>query len=271
MISARERAQFRKKIACFYRKQRRSFPWRETRNPYRILISEIMLQQTQTDRVIEYYKKFLKKFPAITTLAEAPLSQVLEQWQGLGYNRRARYLREMAVMVLKDFKGKIPSDPSQLMTLPGIGQYTANAICVFAFNQSLPLIETNVRSVYIDSFFPGRSDVHDRELLPLIQETIDEQDPREWFYALMDYGSYLKKQNRAVNGRSAHYVRQSKFVGSRRQLRGIVIKRLLDKRSLRVEDLLDLSTFSEAVRSEVLAQLETEGLIKSRAGLYRLV
>jgi A/G-specific adenine glycosylase len=265
ILSPQKIKTFQDVIWSFYKNEKRHFPWRTTKIPYRILVSEIMLQQTQTERVREYYRRFLRKFPTLKALSRAKLAEVLIVWQGLGYNRRARFLWQLAQEVVKSHKGRLPSKPEILITLPGIGSYTAQAISVFAHNQPCPLIETNIRSLYIDYFFADQRIVKDSEVLPLVVATIDHQNPREWFYALMDYGSKLKKNNKSVNARSAHYVRQLPFEGSRRQLRGLIIRELSKERFLKVKKIL-LKTKKDRLEVEsVINDLQKEGLIqKSR-------
>jgi A/G-specific adenine glycosylase len=269
-LSSKKIEHFQALIWNFHKNQRRDFPWRNTTIPYRILISEIMLQQTQTDRVIGYYKRFLRKFPTFKALSQASFSEVLIEWQGLGYNRRARFLWELSRQVTQLYKGKLPSSPETLMKLPGIGSYTAQAICVFAYNQPHPLIETNIRALYIDYFFKKKSLIKDSHILPFISATIDQGNPREWFYALMDYGSALKKKDRAVNKRSAHYVRQSPFKGSRRQIRGMVLKRLINAKALSLKNLVDQIQKDAQLVESVITDLVIENMIESFRGKLRL-
>ncbi len=229
---------FNHTIYLYYRANRRSFPWRKTRNPYHILVSEIMLQQTQTDRVLDKYTLFLKTFPNFRTLAQAPVSKVLKVWQGLGYNRRAISLHRIAQIVVKEYHGRLPKTVEKLMALPGIGHYTASAICAFAFNQPTAFIETNIRRVYLHFFFPRRKKVEDQEILAVVEKTVDKKNPREWYYALMDYGVMLKSLVPNPNRRSAHYTKQSKFEGSNRQIRGMILKAMLNEPNLTISALV---------------------------------
>ncbi|MFZ2831727.1 MAG: A/G-specific adenine glycosylase, partial [Minisyncoccia bacterium] len=168
-----------------------------------------MLQQTQVARVLEKYPEFLKKFPNIETLAKSPLSDVLRIWQGMGYNRRARYLHDMAKEVMQKHRGRIPKDELDLLKLPGVGPYTANAILTFAHSESRIFIETNIRRVFIHHFFKDKIGVTDTEIVPLIEATLDRKNPREWYYALMDYGAHLPKITRKnSNTQSKHYTKQ---------------------------------------------------------------
>lgn len=219
--------EFKKIVWDFYHKEgRHDLPWRKTKNPYKILVSEIMLQQTQVARVVEKYSLFLKTFPTISALANAPLAQVLIVWQGMGYNRRALALHRLAKEIITSHKGKIPHTRTELEALTGIGPYTAGAIRAFAFNEPEVFIETNIRRVFIHHFFPRTLSVSDKEILPLVEKTLDTKNPREWYFALMDYGAHLPKITKNPNKKSAHYVKQKKFEGSHRQLRGRVLKYL---------------------------------------------
>ncbi|MDP2158256.1 MAG: A/G-specific adenine glycosylase [Nitrospirota bacterium] len=202
-------------------------PWRRTKNPYHILLSEVMLQQTQVDRVLLKYPEFLKSFPDLFSLAEAPLADVLRKWQGMGYNRRAISLKKLAGIIMSEYQGQLPLDPEELVKLPGIGRYSASAIYTFTTNKPVCLIETNIRRVYIHFFFGDREGIRDNEIMLLVEKTLDSKNPREWYYALMDYGIKLKKEMTNPNRRSAHYAKQSRFEGSNRQIRSSILKILL--------------------------------------------
>ena len=221
-------ADFRRTVLAHYQAHGRDLPWRCTREPYRILLSEIMLQQTQVPRVLVKYEEFLTAFPTIDDLAAAPLEAVLRVWQGLGYNRRARSLKRLAEIVTNELNGELPRSVSELLRLPGVGPATAAAVAAFAYGEAHPFIETNIRAVYLHHFFPDRSDVSDREILPLVEATLDRADPRSWYYALMDYGVELKRTQPNPSRRSRHYTRQSPFSGSKRQLRAQVLRVILD-------------------------------------------
>jgi len=226
--SQKVRDLFRKNILEFYKKNKRDFPWRRTKNAYHILVSEMMLQQTQTERVKGKYKKFLSLFPNIQTLAEASLTDVLRAWQGLGYNRRALFLKRTSEIIMKKYGGHIPHDQETLKKLPGIGTGTAGALCAFAFNIPSTFIETNIRRVYIHEFFGSRKNVSDKEIFECVRATVDKKNPREWYYALMDYGALLGREEKEnPNTKSKHYKKQSSFKGSERELRGKVLKTAL--------------------------------------------
>ncbi|MEK7600366.1 MAG: A/G-specific adenine glycosylase [Patescibacteria group bacterium] len=220
-----------------------------------------MLQQTQTDRVVPKFLAFLQKFPTVQTLARASLRDVLVVWQGLGYNRRARMLHACARELEKTYAGIIPNEPLLLMKLPGIGPYTAYAVCVFAFHQAHPMIETNIRRVYIHHFFPSRDSVADRELVPVIEKTMDTKCPHEWFAALMDYGASLIQIVENPNRRSAGYVIQKPFRGSLREMRGKIL-RLMAERGAASLAILRRELKAEAHLASALSALEKEGFIK---------
>lgn len=152
-----------------------------------------MLQQTQVPRVLKKYEEFLKTFPTFQSLAEAPLRDVLRVWQGMGYNRRGKYLRDAAQIVVTKYQKNFPHEPSLIDELPGIGYATACSIAAFAFNKPTIFIETNIRRVFIHHFFKDRRDIDDKELYSLVEAALDRIHPRDWYYALMDYGSYLAK------------------------------------------------------------------------------
>ncbi len=258
---------FQGEVYDFYRKHGRTFPWRRTRNPYHILVSEIMLQQTQTERVGEKYKQFIASFPDFASLAHAPLREILRVWQGLGYNRRAVALKKAAQTVMTKFHGDLPSSPEALISLSGIGRATACAICAFAFNEPVVFIETNIRRVFIHCFFQGRQGIKDAEILPLVAKTLDTSNPRKWYFGLMDYGAILKKQHQNPNRKSAHYQKQPPFEGSNRQIRGMILKLLTAESPLSHREIAErLGKDPERVKGN-LTQLQKEGFIrKDRAG-----
>jgi A/G-specific adenine glycosylase len=251
---------FRRTVRAHYRKHRRDLLWRRTADPYKILVSEIMLQQTQADRVVEKYRTFLKHFPTITALAEASLRDVLLEWQGLGYNRRAVMLHRTARAVVAQHGGKVPRTVEELEALQGIGRNTACAIAAFAYNQPVVFIETNIRSVFLHHFFPAAALVSDKEVLELIAVTLDKKNPREWYWALMDYGTFLKKLHQNPSRRSAHYKRQSPFKGSDRELRGKITRLRLERPRISEKKLIELAGIDLARAQKIVEQLKKEGL-----------
>ena len=254
----------------FRTKGRHDLPWRQTTDPYHIVVSEVMLQQTQVVRVVQKYTEFLKKFPTPHALAKAPLAEVLGAWSGLGYNRRAKYLHHMAQTVVREYGGEFPKTYEELRQPPGIGPYTAGAVCAFAFNKPVPIIETNIRTVYLHHFFPTRKKVSDTELLQKIKETLDTKNPRQWYWALMDYGAYLKQSGINTNTKSAHYVPQSRFEGSRRQVRGALMRALL-KAPMTTTCLATVLTIQKDVTQTVLDDLVAEGFVKKTKHTYTIV
>lgn len=245
---------------------RDSLPWRKTKDPYKILVSEVMLQQTQVDRVLPKYQTFITYFPKVEALAASSLKDVLRMWQGLGYNRRAKMLQECAKTIVRDYGGRFPRSVEKLVALSGVGPYTASAVCTFSFNLPTVMIETNIRSAYLYHFFKDEYEVRDSDLLPIIERTLDREMPRQWYYALMDYGSYLKKVHGNPNKKSKHHVRQSTFKGSDRQLRGALI-RLLTKRShKRIELHTALSSFEDIRIDAQLQKLAAEGMVTTMRG-----
>ena len=192
-MKPQEIADFQAKIWNFYHQNNRPFDWREEITPYKIVVSEVMLQQTQTSRVIDKFTNWMKVFPSWKDLAQASEISVLQAWQGLGYNRRGLALHKIANIVINEHNGVLPNCPATLETFPQIGPNTAASICAFAFNNPVTFIETNIRTVYTHEFFPDQSDIHDRDLLHLIEKTVDQNNAREWYYALMDYGESSQK------------------------------------------------------------------------------
>lgn len=221
---------FQEEIYRQYDRLKRDLPWRHPDpdgnfNAYKILVSEIMLQQTQVARVIPKYDAFLDAFPSVSELAGAPLSEVLRYWSGLGYNRRAKYLHDAA----RQLQDKQVWTLEDLTSCKGIGHNTAAAVVVYAYNQAVPFIETNVRTVYIHHFFQDQSDVHDSDIQKVLEATFDQEHPREFAWALMDYGSHLKQTVGNASRYSRHYVKQPTFEGSLRQIRGQVLKALVQQ------------------------------------------
>lgn len=214
---------FKRIVWNYYKKNRREMDWRNTTDPYRILVSEIMLQQTQVSRVKEKYVEFLRAFPTTKVLARAPLSEVFKVWKGLGYNRRAQFIKRTAEAVEKNYSGKFPHEYEKLLELPGIGQSTAGALTAFAFNKPIVFIETNIRTVFIHHFFADKKQVDDNLLLPLIAKTVDTKNPREWYYALYDYGTWIKQTYGNKSRQSKTHLKQSSFKGSFRELRAAVL------------------------------------------------
>jgi A/G-specific adenine glycosylase len=259
---------FQKLILAHHRANPRPMPWRETRDPYCILISEIMLQQTQVERVKAKYAEFLDVFPTLADLAAAQLPEVLRVWQGLGYNRRALALKRCAEEIVDRFAGQFPTEIEALESLPGIGPYTARAVATFAFGAVEPFIETNIRTVFIHFFFHNRDKVADREIMPLVAATLDRADPRTWFYGLMDYGVMLKQSHPNPGRRSAHHVRQSRFEGSNRQMRSRMLRAVMEHPGITAEELSKLfGAEPEAVKRNLEAMVREGFLVEQGKGM----
>ncbi len=298
MLTKKQITQFRKTVYAYYQKNKRALPWRKNINPYRVVVSEVMLQQTQVDRVIPKFNAFIKQFPTFESLALAPLSLVLKLWSGLGYNRRAVNLQRLAKIIvgagsprpgrmgakitLPRKGGETPPLPQTTAdwdALPGIGPATAAAICVYAFNLPYPFIETNVRAVFIHHFFSSSVGarhalplqmVSDTDILPLVEQTMDTKNPREWFWALMDYGTYLKKQYQNPARHSAHHTKQSKFEGSVRQVRGAVVRALIKNKKMTEHKLCSTLNKPKMLVHGCLAAMKREGLVINKNASWML-
>ena len=261
---------FKKLIYDYYAGHGRDFPWRNDITPYHIVVSELMLQQTQTERVVPKYIAFIKQFPDFMTLSTSSLQDILKVWQGLGYNRRALSLKRVAEIVMNQYNGILPEETDVLRALPGIGVYTAAAIRAFAFNKPDVVIETNIRTVFIYLFFLETDVVSDNAITPLVKKTIDYTNPREWYYALMDYGVMLKRIYKNPGKKSAQYHPQGRYEGSSRQLRGFIIRKLADGPLFEKDLFMQLDDTSSRIR-QIIYDLEQEGFILRKHGkLYIL-
>lgn len=261
---------FQAAICRHYTQSGRDLPWRKTENPYHILVSEIMLQQTQVERVIQKYGEFIAVFPDFRSLSRAALKDVLRIWQGLGYNRRALALLRTADIIVAEYGGILPQEIELLKKLPGIGKTTAASIYVFAFDKPAVFIETNIRRVFIHHFFTGKETVSDREILPLVEETMDIANPRLWYHALMDYGAMLKKAIQNPNRKSSHYRKQPPFEGSERQVRGHILRTLLKESPLSFSEIEKKILTASRRLKKSLTQLEQEGFIEEHDGTYTI-
>lgn len=261
---------FQRLVYAHYAKYGRALAWRNTHNPYHILVSEIMLQQTQVSRVLVKYPQFIRRFPTIEKLAKASLGDIMFVWQGLGYNRRALALKKIAETIVSDYHGKVPSDRKVLRGLPGIGEATSGALCAFAFNLPEVFVETNIRSVFIHHFFRDRHNVSDAELIPYIDKTLDRKNPRKWYYALMDYGVSLKGKLANPSRKSLHHRRQSTFKGSDRQIRGAIIRVLVARTRISEQALFEKLDFEKDRVKRAVEALKNEGLLKQEGRFYRI-
>ena len=261
---------FQNIIYSYFKQYGREFPFRKEISPYNIVISEMMLQQTQTNRVAEKFQQFIRAFPDFQALANAPFNDVLKAWQGLGYNRRAVALKAIAEKVTSEFDGILPADVEVLKTFPQIGHNTASSIVAFAFNIPTFFVEVNIRRVYIYFFFPSKSSVRDNLIMPIVRKTLDRSNVRKWYYALMDYGVMLKKTHPELTKKSAHYRKQSKFKGSTREIRGNILKLLIENKRLMESELIKKLKINPELLSEILSVLIKEGFIKQEDNQYSI-
>lgn len=246
----------------------REMPWRQDTQPYYVLVSELMLQQTQVERVIPKFEAFVARFPSIESLATASLGDVLTLWSGLGYNRRAKFLHEAAQFVVQNRDGVFPQSIDALCELPGVGPNTAGAIMAYSFNQPVVFVETNVRTVYFHHFFSDNDAVSDAEVRAAVEATVDTEHPREWYWAIMDYGSFLKRQGVGRNAQSKHYKKQAPLKGSVREIRGQIMKMLTQS------DLSEVELKEKVVVDErfdkALDGLVRDGLVARKNGRLHL-
>ncbi len=246
----------------------RDMPWRNDTRPYYILVSELMLQQTQVTRVITKFNDFIERFPDESALASASLAEVLTLWQGLGYNRRAKFLHEAAKRVIFECNGVFPNTYELLVSLPGVGKNTAGAILAYSFNQPVIFVETNIRTIYFYHFFEHEESVDDKQIVAKLSETLDYESPREFYWALMDYGSWLKANGVHNIASSKHYKKQSKLEGSVRQVRGQIIRVLSggDITRLALAEQISADSRFETALTGLLA----DGLISESNGVIHL-
>ncbi len=258
---------FRREIRRFYKTHGRVLPFRQTTDPYRIAISEIMLQQTQVDRVVPKYEAWIAKWPDWQSLASATKQELLAMWSGLGYNRRALYLGEIAKTVVEEHSGELPDDPAELLKLTGIGKYTSRAILIFAYNRPLVTVDTNIRRVILHELgLPVSTSA--AEIEQIAEQLLPRRDSRNWHYALMDYSSLaLPKRITTIPPIS----KQSKFQGSIRQIRGEIIRRLTVRKSVRISTIAkSMERTTEDVK-KAASNMTREGLVSLRGSTIHLV
>lgn len=229
--------EFQQTVRNFYNNHGRKLPWRNTTNPYKIFVSEIMLQQTQAQRVVPKYHEWITTWPTFQALANADKAEVLQQWQGLGYNRRANYLYQSANTVVSEHDGRLPRKESDLLSLHGVGPYTAGALQAFCFNKPIVFVETNIRTVFIHHYFPNQDSIADKEIKERVQETLPSKNIREWYWGLMDYGHHLKQEVGNLNRQSETHQSQSTFKGSNRQLRSKLLQFILNNEPVSLEEI----------------------------------
>ena len=273
-VSAQEGSleSFRALMLARGRELYRDLPWRRTRDPYAIWLSEVMLQQTQVSRVDGRWQRWLERFPSIDALAAAETADVLDEWQGMGYNRRALALQR-AARAVADAGGAMPQEAAALQALPGIGPATAAGIRAFAFNLPGVYLETNVRTVFLHELYPQAEGVPDRELVPLVEATCPPDDsnptddPRTWYYALLDYGAYLKKTVPNPSRRSRTHVRQARFEGSHRQKRAMMLRIVLGSGGITAaQACAGLSRQEVSAGREPVAETDAQALLEELAG-----
>ena len=256
-ISDKEIKNFQDKILTWYVENQRDLPWRKTRDPYKILVSEVMLQQTQVSRVISKYEAWIKKFPTAEALAKAEVAEVLKFWSGLGYNRRALNLKKTAEIIVKDFNGKFPTDEKILQSFPGIGPYTSRAVLCFAFDVQVAMVDTNIRKIILTQFIK-KPVVSEQEIKKLADALLPHGSAYKWNQALMDYAAIMLKKHKII------IPKQSKFIGSHRYYRGKIIKLLLENKKIKVSEIEKemKKDFDEGYLKKLLTELKLEGFIK---------
>lgn len=256
----------------------RELPWRNIDDPFAVLVSEVMLQQTQVARVLNYWPRFMNTFPTVDALAAAANSDVLELWQGLGYNRRALLLKQAAEYCSDKLGGRLPRTYEGLLALPGVGPATAAGVCAFAYRMPAPYLETNVRSVFLHLLFPEDDRVSDSRLAPYVADCVRTEEPRGWNYALLDVGAQLKSRGVNPSRRSAGYSRQSRFEGSRRQKRAALVRCVLGhpdgiapRQAWRMVDAeleaQGVAPADEELKRSIVQQLLQEGFFREEGGL----
>ena len=280
VIDQAELEEFRDRVLSQGRELYRDLPWRNTRDPYEIWISEVMLQQTQVSRVSGRWERFIGRFPSVDALAAAANADVLEEWQGMGYNRRALTLKRAADICSRSYAGSLPRGYDELVALPSIGPATAAGIRAFAFDEPGVYLETNVRAVFLDRFFPDEDKVTDARIRPLVEAACPREGVRTWYYALLDVGANLKRTQENPTRKAAAYTRQSAFEGSRRQKRAWIVREvmglgsapleLLSANLNAVEQQAGRAGVDEAELQSILNDLEREGFLVKNGNLWKL-
>lgn len=256
---------FQKKIMKFYEDHGRKLPWRYTKNPYYILVSEIMLQQTQVSRVIKHYQKWITTWPTIFNLADASFEAVLKQWIGLGYNRRAKYLHQTASIICQTYQGNVLDALKDYTALPGIGIYTSTAVRIFAANEDIVAIDTNIRRILIHEFHLPHT-IAFAELKNIANHCLPKGHSRDWHNALMDYGAlYLTSKKTGISPET----KQSPFKGSDREIRGLILKQLLIDAQNK-EDLQEKLTIPSSRLDRIISSLSEEGFLIEENGILKL-
>jgi len=264
-ISSKVIQRFQKKVFTFYRRNKRQLPWRMTKDPYKILLSEFMLQQTQVNRVVSYYEKWIARWPTIQALAAAPLPEILQMWMGLGYNTRAVYLHRTAKKIVTEFEGDVLKAVTQYKQLPGIGKYTSQAVQIFVGNADMVTIDTNIRRIFISEFDLVET-ISDKELWLLAEACLPRGKSRDWHNALMDYGAlHLTAHRTGIRPKT----QQSRFEGSNRQIRAKILRCLLTE-NMSISKLEKNVGVEHARLRLVLEKMRTEKIIGKRNNIYHV-
>ena len=274
---------FKRTIWSHYAKHKRPMPWRDNTSLYYVVVSEVMLQQTQVSRVLNKFETFVKRFPDFRSLAQARTRDVLKEWKGLGYNRRALYLKEVAENYVQTFGHNRSRQTSKSLhfsqlkwleatRLPGLGPNTVGAIKAYTFNTPSVFVETNIRSAIIHFFYKNsKAKIHDEDIVPILSHLLKDprigRNPREWYWALMDYGSYLKKEFPNPSRKSAHHTRQKPFKGSNREARSHILELIMRKPTQFIEIARHVG---EKNLEKNLADLTREGFLNEKGGRYRI-
>jgi A/G-specific adenine glycosylase len=257
--------QFQKKVFSFYRKKKRELPWRKTTDPYKILLSEFMLQQTQVNRVVLYYEQWTAKWPTIYALSVASLPEVLQMWMGLGYNTRAVNLHRAARKIVANYHGDVMTAVKQYKDLPGIGRYTSHAVQIFSANADLVTVDTNIRRIFIREFNLSEQ-VSDKEIWKLAEACLPRGKSRDWHNALMDYGALsLTAQKTGIKPKT----QQSRFEGSDRQIRAQILRYLLTK-DMSISELKKNLGIEQMRLFPILEKMISEKIIVKEHKIYRL-
>lgn len=262
-MDAKSIERFQQRVLSYYAQKGRELPWRETTDPYSILVSEVMLQQTQVDRVVPRYRNWLEKWPSVESLAGASRTEVLKEWMGLGYNSRAVRLHETAKVIVDQFNGNVLEALENHRQLPGIGPYTARAVEIFSANKDSAAVDTNIRRILIHEF--SLKNPSDHELQSLAEVCLPRGRSRDWHNALMDYGSLVVTSRRTG---IAPKTKQSRFEGSDRQVRAKVLRLLLDKQAS-FEELHKKTDAGDRLR-KILEQMVKEDLLVVKDKHYRV-
>jgi A/G-specific adenine glycosylase len=264
-IATTDIKRFQKKVFSFYEKNKRDLPWRKTTDPYKILLSELMLQQTQVKRVILYYEKWIARWPTIDALASASRSEVLQMWMGLGYNTRAMNLHTTARKIVATFDSDVLQAMKQYKELPGIGKYTSHAIQIFSTNADLITVDTNIRRILISEFkLPTK--IADKELWLLAEKCLPLGKSRDWHNALMDYGAlHMTSQKTGIKPKT----QQTQFEGSNRQIRAQILRCLLQK-SMSFSELEKTVGIEKTRLGAILDKMMNEKIIENKNKTYHL-